>query len=65
MSYDFRLHKRSADSEAEADPAYYAIPHAYGHYATPYGFSPYYGHSLVHTSHFGVCLNYIGQRVSC
>ena len=58
--------KRSADSEAEADPAYFAVPTAYGHYATPYGLAPYaYGHALVHTSHFGVCTNYVGARVPC
>merc|ERR1711963_850187 len=46
--------RREAESEAEADPAYF------------YAGYPYYGYGgLVHTSHFGVCLNYLGQQVSC
>lgn len=54
------------EAESEADPAYFAVPTAYGHYATPYGVAPYaYGHALVHTSHFGVCTNYVGARVPC
>ena len=52
--------KRSAESEA--DPAYYAVPTVYGGY--PYGYGVY-GVGLVHTSHFGVCLNYKGEQVSC
>ena len=60
--------KRSADSEAEADPAYFAVPTAYGAgygygYGYPYGYA--HGAALVHTSHFGVCTNYVGARVPC
>merc|ERR1739848_402064 len=40
--------------DAEADPALY--------YAT-YGYP--YAYGLVHSSHFGVCTNYLGARVPC
>ena len=62
------IYKREAEAESkpEADPAYFAVPTAYGAYASPYGYAPYaYGHALVHTSHFGVCTNYVGARVPC
>merc|ERR1739848_210224 len=42
-----------ARKKREADANYYAVPH------WPYG------HALVHTSHFGVCLNYKGEQVPC
>jgi len=43
--------------EAEADPQlYYGV----GHWGYPYG-----GYGLVHSSHFGVCTNYLGAQVPC
>merc|ERR1711963_726096 len=48
--------RREAESEAEADPAYFYA--GYPYYGYPYG-------GLVHTSHFGVCTNYLGARVPC
>ena len=38
--------------DAEADPSFY-----YATYKYPYG--------LVHSSHFGICYNYLGARVPC
>jgi len=50
-----------AKRDAEADPAYYVSP-----FLARYGFpSTYYGNGLVHTSHFGVCVNYKGEKVPC
>ena len=62
------LGKREA--EAEADPAYFAVtrPVAYAHHGYagyPYAHHAAYATGLVHTSHFGVCTNYLGARVSC
>ena len=44
------------EAEPEADPAYFAV-----------GGYPYhpYAYGLVHTSHFGVCTNYLGKQVPC
>ena len=44
------------EAESEADPAYFAV-----------GGYPYhpYAYGLVHTSHFGVCTNYLGKQVPC
>jgi len=54
-------HHTIAKRDAEADPAYYVSP-----YLSHYGFpSTVYGQGLVHTSHFGVCINYKGEKVSC
>jgi hypothetical protein len=46
----------------EADPAYFAVHHPYA--AWGYGAFPYAA-GLVHTSHFGVCLNNEGEQVAC
>merc|ERR1712236_202365 len=48
--------------DAEADPALLYGAYAYGAYphavaATPFG--------LVHSSHVGLCVNYLGESVSC
>merc|ERR1711953_202123 len=57
------VHIAKREAEADSDPAYFAVPHAYG--VGPYGYGFGYGHSLVHTSHFGVCTNYLGAQVPC
>merc|ERR1712018_5647 len=55
-----------ARKKRESDPAYFAVPTAVAHHATPYGLLPVAtGHALVHPSHYGVCTNYLGQQVSC
>jgi len=49
------------EAEAEADPAYFVSP-----YLAQYGFPrTFYGHGLVHTSHYGICTNYKGAQVPC
>merc|ERR1712045_336436 len=50
-----------AKREADSDPAYFVSP-----YLAQYGFPrTFYGNGLVHTSHYGICTNYLGQQVSC
>merc|ERR1712142_1141806 len=50
-----------AKREADSDPAYFVTP-----YLAQYGFPrTFYGNGLVHTSHYGICTNYLGQQVSC
>lgn len=59
---EHQLGKRSADSEAEADPLlYFAAP--YGHrYGFPHNV---YGQELIHSSNLGICTNYLGAQVPC
>merc|ERR1712042_413967 len=50
-----------AKREADSDPTYFVSP-----YLAQYGFPrTFYGNGLVHTSHYGICTNYLGQQVSC
>merc|ERR1712012_803677 len=53
--------------EAEAEPALvYSglhVLHGYGYAGLPYATT--YAAPLVHSSHVGLCLNYVGQRVPC
>merc|ERR1719362_2394010 len=64
--YTYGLH-HLGKREAEADPAllYSGIHglHGYGYAGLPYATT--YAAPLVHSSHVGLCLNYVGQRVPC
>merc|ERR1719213_888285 len=64
--YAYGLH-HLGKREAEADPAlvYSGLHglHGYGYAALPYATT--YAAPLVHSSHVGLCLNYVGQRVPC
>merc|ERR1719346_197952 len=64
--YAYGLH-HLGKREAEADPAlvYSGLHglHGYGYAGLPY--STTYAAPLVHSSHVGLCLNYVGQRVPC
>merc|ERR1712090_49875 len=57
------------EAEAEADPAllyagYAGYPYAAAYGAYPHGVAATYA-GLVHSSHVGVCLNYLGASVPC
>merc|ERR1719499_2053552 len=56
-----------AKREAEAEPAlvYSGLHglHGYGYAGLPYATT--YAAPLLHSSHVGLCLNYVGQRVPC
>merc|ERR1719210_1215822 len=61
--YAYGLH-HLGKREAEADPALvYSGLHGYGYAGLPYATT--YAAPLVHSSHVGLCLNYVGQRVPC
>merc|ERR1711936_107564 len=57
------------EAEAEADPAllyagYAGYPYAAAYGAYPHGVAATYA-GLVHSSHVGLCLNYLGASVPC
>merc|ERR1712020_652639 len=64
--YAYGLH-HLGKREAEAEPAlvYSGLHglHGYGYAGLPYATT--YAAPLVHSSHVGLCLNYVGQRVPC
>jgi len=61
--YAYGLH-HLGKREAEAEPALvYSGLHGYGYAGLPYATT--YAAPLVHSSHVGLCLNYVGQRVPC
>jgi hypothetical protein len=60
------LHKREAEAEPQFYSAGYPLAYAGQHHGYPYAYAgSHYAPAAIHSSHFGVCTNYLGAQVSC